>query len=172
MQKEAHREREKALDTLDRELTEDGDPRTEACLRDLRALAKAFRSAPKPSIDLKIHDAFSIAAGVEELFTRSVASLEKTLDLWRTAQSMATKDARGPVLAQREKMIEDVSESIKQLGKVLAGIEALKAGESVHSDLARIRGELDERLAVAKKVEERMRSLEKQIEPSGAEPEG
>jgi hypothetical protein len=85
---------------------------------------------------------------------------------------MSTPEAREPVLAQREKMIADVTESIRQLGKVLAGIEALKAGESVHSDLARIRGELDQRLAVAKKVEERMRSLEKQIEPSGAEPEG
>jgi len=49
---------------------------------------------------------------------------------------------------------------------VLAGVQSLKTGMEAGSDLARIREELDEQLSVAKRVGERMRSLEQQIEPN------
>jgi len=171
MQKEAHKKREKNLDNLDSRLARDGDSRTESCLRDLRALAKGFRKVQKSGADVGVHDAFSIASGVEELFSRSVSLLEQTLELHETARSMATEEARKPVLKRRERIVQDVTESISQLGKVLAGVQALRSGENVQSDLARIREDLDQRLAVAKRVEERIRTLEEQIEPSGEVPQ-
>ena len=165
MRSKAHEAREAKLDELDRKLTEDGDPRTEASLRDLRALAKAFNESRTPGAGLNIESMFDIASGVEQLFNRCVQSLERTLQLWRTARKMATPEAKKPILERREGIIEDVGESIKQLGKVLVGIQGLKAGESASSELASIREELDQRLAVAKRVEERMRSLERQYDP-------
>jgi hypothetical protein len=165
MQRDAHEEREKSLDELDGNLVADGDPRTEACLRDLRALAKASNEAKAPSAGLSARSTFDIASGVEELFNRCVVSLEQTLGLWRTAERMVTAEAKKPVLEQREKMIDEVKKSIAQLGKVLAGLQSLRTGEGMGAELAHIREELDERLTVAKRVEERMRSLEKQLDP-------
>jgi hypothetical protein len=166
MQETVARERERRLDELDRNLVEDGDGRTESCLRDLRALARAFQETPAGSGGLGPRYAFDIASGVEDLFNRSVVSLEQTLDLWRTAAKLGTPEAKRPVLDQREKIIEEVRRSIEQLGKVLAGVQSLKTGMEAGSDLARIREELDEQLSVAKRVGERMRSLEQQIEPN------
>ncbi len=172
MQKDAHEEREKSLDELDGKLVEDGDPRTEACLRDLRALTEAFNQARAPSAKLSVRCTFDIASGVEELFKRCVVSLEQTLDLWRTAERMATPQAKEPVLEKREKMIGEVGESIKQLGEVLAGLQGLRAGEGAASELASIREDLDQRLAVARRVEERMRSLERQLAPGELDSSG
>jgi hypothetical protein len=50
------------------------------------------------------------------------------------------------------------------MSKVLAGMQGLGAGEKGVSELARIRADLDRRLAVARKVEERMRTLESQMD--------
>lgn len=172
MQKEAHEAREKGLDELDRKLTEDGDSRTEASLRDLRALATAFNEARPASAGLSAGSAFDIASGVEQLFNRCVQSLARTLDLWRTAQKMVTPEAKKPILEQRESIIEDVGKSITQLGKVLAGIQGLESGGGESSELAGIREELDQRLAVAKRVEERMRSLDKEYAPGQFESPG
>ncbi|MHC5053980.1 MAG: hypothetical protein ACYTKD_04605 [Planctomycetota bacterium] len=172
MQEDANEERESGLDELDEKLVEDGDPRTEECLRDLRALAKAFNESRAPAAKLSSRCTLDIASGVEKLFERCVQSLKQTLDLWRTADRMVTPDAKKPVLEQRERMIADVRKSIGQLGEVLAGLQSLRAGEGSSSELARIREELDERLTVAKKVEERMRSLERQLDPGQAERPG
>lgn len=163
MQAEAAREHAARLDALDRALVEDGDPRTENCLRDLRALEKAFRELPAGGGAANTRDAFDIASGVEELFSRSVLSLEKTLELWRIARDMISDDGRRPVLAQRESIVDDVRKSIAQLGEVLVGVERLTAGAQPGFQLARLREDLDARLAVARRVEERMRSLEHDI---------
>jgi hypothetical protein len=165
MKHEADRQREKRLNDLDRRLCEDGDPRTEACLRDLRALTKAFRESRTPTASVGVRYAFDIAAGVQELFARCVRSLEQTLDLWQVAAKMVTPEAKKPVLDRREKVIEEVRKSTKQLGQLLAGLQTLGSAAGAEVDLARMREELDARLAVAKRVEERMRSLESQLGP-------
>lgn len=164
MQEEAQQKRERSLDDLERRLVADGDPRTEACLRDLRALAKAFESGRAWSDSMTARSVFDILAGVEQLFKRCVLSLKKTLDLWHTARQMATEEASRPILEQRERMIDDVGQSIKQLGRILAGIQGLGASEGEEtSELARIREELDRSLEVAKMVEKRMQSLDREI---------
>lgn len=165
MQQETQRERKRMLDELELKLIADGDARTEQCLRDLRALAKAFREGHTWSNALNVSSAFDILAGVEQLFNRCVASLERTLALGATAQDLTTPEAREPVLAQREEIIEDVGKSIQQLARILAGIQHIGTGDvQGDSDLNRIREELEQSLEVARMVQKRMRSLDRQID--------
>jgi hypothetical protein len=173
MKRESTREREKNLDELDRALVADGDSRTEACLRDLRAMGKAFDEAKAPSGSSGANTyTLDIAMGVDRSLTRCITTLEKSLKLWRTADCMATDDAKRPVLERREKLVEEVQASIRQLGELLAGLQALGSSDAPGEDLKRMRAELDERLSVAKRVEERMRSLELQLTPGdGASPD-
>lgn len=173
MQQEAQKERERSLDELERRLAADGDPRTESSLRDLRALAKAFEKGGAWSASLNTRTVFDILAGVEQLFKRCVLSLKKTLELWYTAQNMATAEAREPILRQRERIIEDVGKSIRQLGGILAGIQNIGAEEDAGDrELARIREELDRSLEVARMVEKRMQSLDREIGVSDFRDEG
>jgi hypothetical protein len=167
VQKQALAEREKRLDDLDRRLSSaDSDPRPENCLRDLRALAKAFEDGKSWDNALSGRPTIDILSGVDKLFQECVVYLEKTLDLGYAADEMATEAARKPILKQRERIIADVSKSIQQLGKVLTGIQTLEAKEqgSQDSDLAVVRRELDQSLEVARKVKERMSSLDMDFE--------
>jgi len=164
IQQDALRERDKNLDALDRRLSADGDPRTESCLRDLRTLAQAFEKGRSWTGALNDRSTIDILSGVDQLFKRSVRSLEKTLELRSTAAQMINKAARKPILQERERIIIEVAKSIQQLGKVLASIKTLELGDgSRESELANIRSELDQSMEVAKKVKERMNSLEREI---------
>jgi hypothetical protein len=165
MKEEAREKNERDLDELEKRLCEDGDPRTEKNLRDLRELTRAFHESREGSLSLSSKASFEILSGVEQLFGRCVLSLEKTLQLWHTAQRMSRPEAREPILDQRERIIEDVDKSIRQMGKLLAEIQCLGIEKnSEESELARIRKELNQSLEVAKKVEERMQSLDREID--------
>lgn len=165
LQQEARAEREKKLDDLDRRLSVDGDPRTETCLRDLRALATAFEEGRSAMSALNTGSTVDILAGVDQLFSRCVLSLEKTLELGYTAERMTSAAAREPILQERERIIAEVMKTIPQLGHMLAAIQALELdGSTRDSELANIRRELDQSLEVAKKVKERMQSMEKEFD--------
>lgn len=173
LQEEALAAREKSLDELDRKLSADGDPRTESFLRDLRALAEAFHKDRVWSSGLSNHTTYELFSGVEQLFKRCILSLDRTLELWYTANNTTTPDARAPIFSQRERIIKDVEKSIRQLGKVLVGIQGIDAGDvSEDSDLARIRDELDQSLKVARAVGERMRSLDQELGTREFDPGG
>lgn len=158
---------ERALDDLDRRLREDDDPRTEAALHDLRMLAKAFRELREgTAMQLDAVSVSGIASGVEELFNQCVNALEQSLKLWHTADSVMTEEARAPILKQREQLLRDVTNSIKQLGHIVAAVQNAGAGDGdgVTPGLARIGKELDQHLAVARQVEQRMRAFEAQLD--------
>ena len=164
LEQEALEEREKALDKLDRELSEDGDTRTEKSLRDLRTLTKRFQEGKAWTSTLSSRSTFDILSGVDRLFNRSVLSLEHTLKLWKTAQEITTPEARKPIVEKREVIIEEVGKSIEHLSKILAGVQSLGKGADYDtSELAHIRKELDSSLEVARRVEERMQSLEQKL---------
>lgn len=152
--------KQQALDELDRRLTvSDKDPRPETALRDLRALVKAFEETAKGVAGHNLSSVFEIQSMVSALFDQCVHSLEQTEKLWQTAQQLGTTLARQPILDQREKLIGDVQASIKQVSDTLVALQRLGAGERSSAELSRIRGELDQSLAVAKRVEERLNSL-------------
>jgi len=162
---EIHREvreaRERALDDLAERLTQDEDPRTERLLQDLRVLMDVFREGQLWSTGMNAKSSIDILMRVDDLFKACERSLEKTLDLWSTAQKIATESARRPIRERRERIVEDISASIEHLGRILADIQGHAVSEDEReSEMARIRDEMDECLAVANRVEERMRSWE------------
>jgi hypothetical protein len=164
LRKEAESRREKTLDDLDRRLIADGDPRTEANLRDLRVLSKAFREDRSWPRGLNTQTTFDILGGVDLLFERCVLSLERSLELYRTARMIRTRATREQILRQRENVVQDVARSIEQLGTILGKVHAIEAGdEGENTALSGIRDELDRSLEVAQSVERRVRELDQEI---------
>jgi len=163
-QQEARAARERTLDDLDVRLCKDRDPRTEAALRDLRSLVRAFDDLCAASgTELNALTTSNIASGIHEMFGQCVGSLERSVNLWQTAERLRTRAAKDPILKQREEIIAEVARSISQLGQVLVAIQNLGSGNGAKSDLSRIGEELDQRLAVARQVEQRVKAFESQL---------
>ena len=67
----------------------DGDTRTEDAMQDLRSLRDAFRQLNVIAPDLNKAMIDEIQERAEELFAQCVSSLEKSLQLWKTSDSLA-----------------------------------------------------------------------------------
>jgi hypothetical protein len=150
---------EARLDDLDARLLTDRDPRTEVLLRRLRELA---REVEDKGLGEGVHrrTRIEITMQVAELFEECVHALEKSLDLWERAQRVEDTKARAAVYDAREAEINEVAECVKVLER-LVGVELATVGASRRDgNLARIREELRQSLDVARRVEERMKSLE------------
>ncbi|HJO09944.1 MAG TPA: hypothetical protein QGH16_08835 [Verrucomicrobiota bacterium] len=152
-------DKQKALDHFHHRLTMDGDERTETAMQDLRSLRQAFRQLDKIAPDLNRAMVLDIQQRSEELFQQCVSSLEKTLQLWKTADSLASETARKPILEQREKLVGDVVQTVEHMSRTLAAVQGITNPSDVDARLQRLRGELDQSLEVAKKVEQRIDSL-------------
>jgi len=96
---------------------------------------------------------------VNELFGQCVQAITQTGRLWATARQLNSAVARQPLIDQREKIIADVQATVKQLSDTLVGVQSLGSGEGSSRELTRLREELDQSLAVARTVEERVDSL-------------
>ncbi|MEE2947414.1 MAG: hypothetical protein VX392_03775 [Verrucomicrobiota bacterium] len=155
----AKRDKSKALDHFHHRLTMDGDERTETAMQDLRSLRQAFRQLDKIAPDLNRAMIEDIQERSEELFQQCVSSLEKTLQLWKTAESLASETARKPILKQREKLVDDVVQTVEHMSRTLASVQGITDRSDGDVRLQRLRGELDQSLEVAKKVEQRVDSL-------------
>lgn len=149
-------ERRERLDALADRLSSDHDSRDEALLTDLRKLAGEFRRRDFWPDDLDSASTFDMMSGVETLFSGCVDSLERQLRLVEIARTMATEEARHPLLTERESILQDVGRCISQLGTMYSSIRGLQGHAKESSELARVRGELDRSLDVAARVRERM----------------
>ncbi len=150
------RRREAALDDLERRLKKDDDPRNDQYLRELRALAAAFRRGPAWSAGIDAQSQFDILADVDRLFASCVGYLEKTYDLWQVSERMEIPETRRAMLGQREKILAEVRQSIVHIGRVLARVQELDLAGREDANLEKIRDELDASLDVARKVQERI----------------
>lgn len=163
LQQETFRKQEQALDDLDRRLEGDNDPRPEQSLRELRAMYRGFRDDAAWTGRLGERSAFEIAGKVEKLFQACIMSLERSQDLWDAAARMKTEGARRSVLAGRERLLDEIRESVAQVAHTIDGVQSLAVGQAADQNLAQIRRELDESLEVARRVEERMQTLEAEL---------
>jgi hypothetical protein len=164
LEREEQVARQKALDELDKKLTtSDKDPRPETALRDLRALVKALEEGTSDYNRFNAAVVVEIHSRVGQLFDHCVESLRQTDRLWQTAQQLHTASARKPILDQRERIVGEVQASIKQLSDTLVAIQALGADEPADRQLSRLRDELDQSLAVARTVEERVNDLVRDV---------
>ena len=152
----AKRDKRKALDHFHHRLTMDGDERTETAMQDLRSLRQAFRQLDKIAPDLNRAMIEDIQQRSEELFQQCMSSLEKTLQLWKTADSLASEMARKPILEQREKLVGEVVQTVEHMSRTLASVQGITSRSDGDARLQRLRGELDQSLEVAKKVEQRI----------------
>jgi hypothetical protein len=157
---------ENRLDDLHNRLRKDKDPRDEDSLRELRMLYRSFKQDNQWRGRLSPQSSVEIASMVEKLYKGCIMSLERSADLVEAARKMNRSKAKTGVLEAREKLLTEVFESVEQLAKTIEHVKTLRSDDGA-SDLARIRRELDESLEVARRVEERMQSMEEEL--SGGE---
>lgn len=163
LEAEAAAEKERKLDELHGRLEQDKDPRDEKLLMQLREVYRRFRGDTGWVTRISQQSAVEITNKVEKLFSGCIITLERSLDLAGAAGKMTTKDGRRTTLDARERLLEEVAQSIRQMAQAIDGVLAMGIQEQSTADLARIRQELDESLSVARRVEERMQTIEQEL---------
>jgi hypothetical protein len=151
LQRRQH-EQNRELDELERQLSTDQDPRTDSCLRELRGLYETFQKSCTQGRTVATQH--QVISQVEQVFQASVQQLRRSLQLYDISQELSPQ-SRAEILAERERVIEDVLETRAHLSATIEEFQSLVTRRD-QSDLSRLREELDETLRVAKKTEERM----------------
>jgi hypothetical protein len=158
--KKQREERDRQLDILDRRLIKDRDPKDQEALRSLRDYYNLFlddlfdEKLPK-EVSQKTLDS------LEDVFSTCVKSLEFTADLW-DALSTTRGEERKKLIAERNLVIDDVVSRVDRFGERIADIRTLGL-RAKKGDLDSAQEKLDRNLRVAKRVEERMSELKKQV---------
>jgi hypothetical protein len=167
LETEAAQQKQRELDHLYQRLKQDKDPRDEKLLKQLREIHQRFREDTSWVARLSQQSVVEITNKVEKLFAGCIMTLERSLDLAQAAARMTTQDGRRSALEARERLLEEVAQSLRQMAQTIDGVLAMGLTEHSASDLARIRQELDESLSVARRVEERMQSMERELGREG-----
>ncbi|MEZ6087314.1 MAG: hypothetical protein R3C05_04655 [Pirellulaceae bacterium] len=146
---------ERKLDELTQRLAEDGEPKTEAYLTELRHLYQTFLD------DLEqgklAAGARPVSEQVHRLFQAAVRHLEYSLDLWRRAKRLSGS-AKEALLEERRNAIDEVGQTIEHLGLTIHQFHAFRI-EASDSELSKLRKELEQSMMVARRAEERISGL-------------
>jgi hypothetical protein len=157
---EGHEARQRALDELEERLRGDEDPRSERYLQRLRDMFERFEESPvHATSDISTAQLVEITSHATRLRRSCTESLERSLVLWTTAQSLNTDAAREATLAARERVFDEVESSIDHLATILDGVRTLSLADRSADKMAAIRTELEASLDVARRVEERMQNI-------------
>lgn len=161
IKKESDDLREQNLDDLYLRLTKDNDPRTERALKDLREIARAIKESTNEDSRLDIQTIVELRFKVEELFNKCVIRLEKSLKLLNSSQEISNQQVKQRLLKLREDIIGEVKISINYLGDILARVQILNCKQGLGKEnLLAIMKDLEQGIAIAEKVDERMKKLE------------
>ena len=153
---ERHRKQQnEALDDLERRLVDDEDNRTESCLRQLRDLYSTFQKSCLEGRVVAAHH--QLVSQAEQIFQASVQQLKRSLELYEMSQKL-TGPSQTQVLAERERVIREVIETRDHLSSTIEQFQTFATRRN-HSELSRLRDELDETLQVAQRTEERMATI-------------
>jgi hypothetical protein len=150
--------RSKTLNALYSKLAGDGDTRTHKLLSDLRALVDAVHDGDWQN---KINAAASadILRGVDALFSGTVRRLERTIDLTKMIRKIDTPAAKQNLVAERERLVDEVVASVAQLSAFLAKLNSVTvSGESVENLGAIVQG-LERDLGFAERSAQQADSL-------------
>ena len=156
---EAHQKQEEELNALHEQLQKDGDKRTEQMLEELRALHQSFQEEARDAGwmgNLPITVSAEITGKVSELFTQAVHCLKDTLKMYEKSRDSQLATVKRVLQQHREQQIADVQQTIVQLTHLYARVLTINP-DSNETELSRLRTELDESLAFAKKVDEQIR---------------
>ncbi len=163
---EAQQKQEQELNALHEQLEKDGDKRTEQMLEELRALHQSFQEEARDAgwmATLPITVSADITGKVTELFTQAVQCLKDTLKMHEKSRDSQLATVKQVLQQHREQQIADVQQTIVQLSHLYARVLTLSP-ESNETELSRLRTELDESLAFAKKVDEQIREFTPNID--------
>ena len=170
---EAQQKQEEELNALHQQLTRDGDRRTEKMLDELRSLHKSFQEEVREAgwmANLPLMVSAEITDKVSELFTQAVQCLKDTLKMQEKSRDSQLETVRQVLRQHREQQIADVQQTIIQLSHLYARVLTISP-DSNDTELGRLRTELDESLAFAKKVDEQIREFipdtDKEINQAG-----
>ncbi len=143
------------LDALARRLQTDRDHRTQDYLTLIRSLRRDFESvAHQPGLQFR---SAQVREKVSQVFVAVVEQLQQSYRLWELAEKVRGKSRDG-ILADRERVLQEVDATINQLRSTCEQFEQLTRTES-KGGLAAMREELETTMRVAKRTEERMREL-------------
>lgn len=158
-------EQERELDDLTERLSGDDDPNTETYLSDLRTLYKSFvEDVEKGQLSGAVRP---VLAQVQRLFKAAVKHLEYSHELWARASKLQGP-AKQKLLQERRRVIEEVAETIDHLGTSIQQFHTFRLQDS-DSELSKLREELDATMQVAKRAEERVSGLGRQVDLSAKE---
>ncbi len=144
------------LDQLARQLETDRDHRTQDYLTLIRSLRSEFENAAQQS-GAQFRSA-QIREQVSLVFKAVVHQLQQSFRLWELAESLKG-ESRKKILADREKVLLEVDQTIDRLRSMLEQFQKLMRSEK-KVDLASMREELEATMRVAQRTEERMRELD------------
>lgn len=164
VKRKAGREHRAYLRRLQRKLRQDRDPRTGEMLRSLRDLYGRvedldFDPTQQQTWQIEVYEQ------IRNLYQSCLSALERSYELWIRANEMATDESRSQMLNWRDDVLNQVSESVQQLGKTVDQVQAsAMKRELPDNELSQVRSELEQGLEVARGVEKRIESLEQELQ--------
>ena len=156
------------LQRLRHQLRGDRDPHSTQLVRQLRAILKRltdsfFEEAVDVGRDLSRRDSLATST---QLYESCFRLLERSFELWNGAQQMATDSSRQELLNQRTDLLRQVEQSMQHLNSSLDQLQTSQLKEDDGSVAANrsLQDELQLGLETARRVEERMESLEQELQ--------
>ena len=150
-------QQESALQQLRERLVSDHDPRTQACLDELRHLHARMKEKLGNEVAGASSSAYGVMQGVDEIFHACVTQLKQTADLWETARTMRGS-ARQSLLEQRDVLVAEICTTVDHLGRTVEKFHEVTTHKN-RKELSRLRQELDQSIQVAREVERQTEEL-------------
>lgn len=144
------------LDKLMQQLTSDKDERTQDYLILLRSMRDDFQNhTNQPGVQMR---SARVREQVSTIFNAAVEQLGHSYKLWELSESLGG-EARRKVLANREQILKEISETIDRLQVAVSQIKDM-ISQDKKADLASMREELEATMRIARRTEEKMREIE------------
>lgn len=159
--------RQAKLRDLRRRLRQDKDHRSSQCVRDLQDLYDRIFFHRLLEDDEQSGTAADVLAEVRgqtwQLLEAGEEALERTYELWRAANDMSSDSGREAILRKREELLEEVNESLMNLGEALDFLQTGRLRETdTERSVANAGEQLERGLEVARKIHERLDDLEEE----------
>ena len=160
------------LDQLHQRLSGDNNPKTQAFLADIRRCQTLFQEL-EPHLHLD-PTSQAIAQDLAALIQAGLHALHTIADLWDELGALSTNAAKEPLYARRFELIEEIGTTVALIAGQLDTVRSRQKDDNdktatTAADLVRLRGQLEENLAVAQRIDQRISSFENEIlhAPSG-----
>jgi len=152
IQQERNHERDCALDSLEKTLAQDGDGRGAVMLSELRDLTAAMKEAHSRNTEMSPLS-LELTLDSEQLFTRCVAALEQSHQIWQSSRSVSSENARRSLMKQHRSILEEVRKSVEQFARALDTAQTWSSSEPACQELGQVRAQLEQSLAAAERLQ-------------------